>query len=137
MSDIIQDAKDALEHSSPRPWKMDLSSPNMNGQSFCIRTDGTAGTFLSGFATRHIADLPLIEAAPELAKALAEETWEYSYHVQNTIGMWEHPTSHPGDPEQWWETKEEAEEVAIEAHASGYPIRIIRRRVSPLEVISE
>ena len=74
---------------------------------------------------------------PELAQALAEEAWEYSYQVQNTGGMWEHPTPWPGDPERWWETKEEAEEVAIEAHACGYPTRIVRRRISAPEVINE
>jgi|SRR5699024_8977625 len=76
-------------------------------------------------------------AAPELAQALAEETWEYSYHIQNTIGMWEHPTPRAGDPERWWDTRGEAEESALAAHEYGYPIRIVRRRVSPPEVINE
>ena len=76
-------------------------------------------------------------AAPELAQALAEETWEYSYHIQNAIGMWEHPTPRAGEPDRWWDTKSEAEEAALAAHEYGYPIRIVRRRVSPVEVVSE
>ena len=76
-------------------------------------------------------------AVPEMAQALAEETWEYSYHVQNTIGMWEHPTPWAGETGKWWETKEDAEESALAAHEYGYPIRIVRRRVSPPEVIND
>ena len=69
-------------------------------------------------------------------QALAEETWEYSYQVQNTIDMWEHPSC-AGEPDRWWDTKSEAEEAALAAHEYGYPIRIVRRRVSPPEVINE
>ena len=68
---------------------------------------------------------------------LAKETWEYSYQVQNTIGMWEHPTPWAGETGKWWETKEDAEESALAAHEYGYPIRLVCRRVSPLEVIDE
>ena len=75
-------------------------------------------------------------AAPELAKALAEEAYEYSFQVQNTIDMWEHPSC-AGEPDRWWDTKSEAEEAALSAHEYGYPIRIVRRRVSAPEVISE
>ena len=71
-------------------------------------------------------------------QALAEETYEYSYHIQNAIGMWEHPTPRAGGPERWWDTRGgEAEEIALSAHEYGYPIRIVRRRVSPPEVINE
>ena len=70
-------------------------------------------------------------------QVLSEEAYEYSYHIQNTIGMWEHPTPRAGDPERWWDTKGEAEESALAAHEYGYPIRIVRRRVSPPEVVNE
>ena len=69
-------------------------------------------------------------------QALAEETYEYSFQVQNTIDMWEHPSC-AGEPDHWWDTKSEAEEAALAAHEYGYPIRIVRRRVSPPEVINE
>ena len=83
------------------------------------------------------AETARVKAGQAYEQALAEETWEYSYHVQNTIGMWEHPTVYADDPERWWETKEEAEDVAMEAHACGYPIRLVCRRVSPPEVIND
>ena len=75
-------------------------------------------------------------AAPELAQALAEEAYEYSFQVQNTIDMWEHPSC-AGEPDRWWDTESEAEEAALAAHEYGYPIRIVRRRVSTVEVINE
>ena len=84
-------------------------------------------------------DLPRVwtpDGEPELAQALAEETYEYSFQVQNTIDMWEHPSC-AGEPDRWWDTKSEAEEAALAAHEYGYPIRIVRRRVSPVEVISD
>ena len=84
-------------------------------------------------------DLPRVwtpDGEPELAQALAEETYEYSFQVQNTIDMWEHPSC-AGEPDRWWDTKSEAEEAALAAHEYGYPIRIVRRRVSPPEIINE
>ena len=127
MSDIIQDAKKLLDGATPGPWEVDI-----DGLEVYSTVDGDAVAH-----AQTPSDADLIAAAPENAQALAEETWEYSYHVQNTMGMWEHPTPWPGDPERWWETKEEVEELAMEAHASGYPIRLVCRRVSPLEVVDE
>ena len=69
-------------------------------------------------------------------QALAEETYEYSFQVQNTIDMWEHPRC-AGEPDRWWDTESEAEVAALAAHEYGYPIRIVRRRVSPPEIINE
>ena len=83
------------------------------------------------------AAIAMGKAEQAYAQALAEETWEYSYHIQNAIGMWEHPTPRAGDPERWWDTRGEAEESALAAHEYGYPIRIVRRRVSQPEVINE
>ena len=80
------------------------------------------------------ADITLMAASRELAQELAKETWEYSYQVQNTIGMWEHPTTWAGETGKWWETKEDAEESALAAHEYGYLIRIVRRRVSPPQI---
>lgn len=79
----------------------------------------------------------LFSATHEDVQPLAEETYEYSYHIQNAIGMWEHPTPRAGDPERWWDTRGEAEESALAAHEYGYPIRIVRRHVSTVEVINE
>ena len=76
------------------------------------------------------------DGEPEFAQALAEEAYEYSFQVQNTIDMWEHPSC-AGEPDRWWDTESEAEEAALAAHEYGYPIRIVRRRVSTVEVINE
>lgn len=131
MSDIIKDAKKALEGTTPGPWV--TGGKDESGNIYI----GNPSEYGNLVATSGICDADLIAAARDFAQALAEETWEYSYHVQNTIGMWEHPTTQPGDPEKWWETKEEAEESALAAHEYGYPIRIVGRRVSPPEVIDE
>ena len=127
MSDIIKDAKKLLDGATPGPWEVDI-----DGLEVYSTVDGDAVAH-----AQTPSDADLIAAAPELAQALAEETYEYSYHIQNTIGMWEHPTPRAGDPERWWDTRGEAEESALAAHECGYPIRIVRRRVSPPEVINE
>lgn len=131
MSDIIQHTKDLLEGADPNPWIVSRRSFGVIDAIGPIERDPTEGLDVDSGSAE------LAAASLEMAQELAKETWEYSYQVQNTIGMWEHPTPWPGDPERWWETKEEAEEVAIEAHACGYPIRLVCRRVSPLEVIDE
>ena len=82
------------------------------------------------------AETAMGKAEQAYEQALAEETYEYSFQVQNTIDMWEHPSC-AGEPDRWWDTKSEAEEAALAAHEYGYPIRIVRRRVSPVEVISD
>ena len=127
MSDIIANARQLLDGATPAPWE----HYNDHGIVSLASGDTPIATDLNAW------DADLIAAAPELAQALAEETWEYSYHIQNTIGMWEHPTPRAGDPERWWDTRGEAEESALAAHEYGYPIRIVRRRVSPPEVVSE
>ena len=141
MSDIIKDAKQLLEGATPGPWEWigyDLEQTFDAGGAIVMEAT-CENPHLGGVVNVEITpeDERLIAAAPELAQALAEETWEYSYHIQNTIGMWEHPTPYAGDTERWWDTREEAEESALAAHEYGYPVRIVRRRVSPVEVINE
>ena len=79
-------------------------------------------------------------AAPELAQALAEET--YFYGVQVWMGgRWimmltrDHGTSitHRG---KWFESKHEAEECAAKWN-HGTPTRIVRQRRSSVEAINE
>ena len=131
MSDIIANAKQLLEGTTPAPW---ITGGKDESGNIYIGNPSGDGNLV---ATSGICDAELIAAAPENTQALAEETWEYSYHVQNTIGMWEHPTPWAGETGKWWETKEDAEESALAAHEYGYPIRIVCRRVSPPEVINE
>ena len=129
MTDIIANAQQLLDDSTPAPWV--TGGKDESGNIYIGNPSGDGNLV----ATSGICDAELIAAAPELAQALAEETWEYSYHVQNTIGMWEHPTPWAGETGKWWETKEDAEESALAAHEYGYLIRIVKRRVSPVEEI--
>lgn len=146
MSDIIANAQKLLDGATPGPWEL------INGEIYRIQHTPEQCTSIrcdhrwsvlseswgeSAAVVAEDEDLALMAAVPEMAQALAEETYEYSYHIQNAIGMWEHPTPRAGDPERWWDTRGEAEESALSAHEYGYPIRIVRRRVSPPEVINE
>ena len=139
MSDIIANAKQLLDGATTAPWEWvgySLEAESSMVLDFqCVTAFGQSGALREVEVTPE--DEALIAAAPDLAQALAEETWEYSYHIQNAIGMWEHLTPRAGDPERWWDTRGEAEESALAAHEYGYPIRIVRRRVSPPEVVSE
>ena len=90
------------------------------------------------FKRRHLRNL--IAAAPELAQALAEET--YFYGVQVWMGeRWimmstrKYGTSltHKG---LWFESKHEAQECAA-TWSHDTPTRIVRQRRSPVEVINE
>ena len=134
--DIIKSAQQLLDGATTAPWEWSgysLESEHGMVLDFqCVTEFGMNG------ATREVEVTPedeaLIAAAPELAQALAEETYEYSFEVQNTIDMWEHPRC-AGEPDRWWDTESEAEGAALAAHEYGYPIRIVRRRVSPPEVI--
>ena len=142
MSDIIKDAKQLLEGATPGPWvisgEFDPECPELQGapqlENGLLKVPIISHDIYGDFFPE---DGDLIAKSWTNAQALAEETWEYSYHVQNTIGMWEHPTTWAGETGKWWETKEDAEESALAAHEYGYLIRIVRRRVSPPEVINE
>ena len=76
-------------------------------------------------------------AAPELAQALAEETWEYSIQLKDHTGEWETATNSETHLEEWWEDLKYAEWAMAEEQEHGYSCRIVRRRVSPPEVINE
>lgn len=125
MSDIIQGAKELLKLVDEE--RADLESRGAEPDEY--------GGFEMWLDATVLYDNA--KEVRESIKELAEETWEYSFHVQNTIGMWEHPTPWAGETGKWWETKEDAEESALAAHEYGYPIRIVRRRVSPPEVVNE
>ena len=80
------------------------------------------------------------DGEPELAQALAEETYFYGVQVRMG-GRWimmltrDHGTSliHRG---KWFEHKHEAEECAAKWNHDT-PTRIVRQRRSPVEVINE
>ena len=84
----------------------------------------------------------MLDAATAMGKAeqayeqaLAEETWEYSY--QELRGdEWETAFNDVTHLEEWWDNQKEAEWAAVEYMKRGHPCRIVRRRVSPMEVIN-
>ena len=75
-------------------------------------------------------------AAPELAQALAEETWEYSAQAKRG-DSWETCTNSETHLEEWWSDKDEAKHEAIRLQEQGRKTRLVRRRVSPPEVVNE
>lgn len=125
MSGIIQDAKKLLEGTTPGPWL--LGGKDESGNIYI----GNPSEYGNLVATSGIGDAELIAAAPELAQALAEETWEYGVeykYLTNRGAEWRL------DPDVGWhKTYRDAERAA----SASVQYRIVRRRVSPPEVINE
>lgn len=136
MSDIIKDAKQLLEDVTPGKWgaaDSDIIAEDSN------RFIATVSEY-SGLdeLSEECANVQLIASAPELAQALAEET--YFYGVQVWVGgRWimmltrDHGTSlmHRG---KWFERKDEAQACAAKWNHDT-PTRIVRQRRSPVEEI--
>ena len=134
MSDIIKDAKQLLDGATPGPWV--TGGKDESGNIYIGNPSGDGNLV----ATSGTCDAELIAAAPELAQALAEET--YFYGVQVWMGgRWimmltrDHGTSiaHRG---KWFGHKHEAEECAAKWNHDT-PTRIVRQRRSPVEAINE
>ena len=67
---------------------------------------------------------------------LAEETWEYSY--QELRGdEWETAFNDVTHLEEWWPKKSDVDWIVEEARKHGYVCRLVRRRVSPPEIVNE
>lgn len=139
MSDIIQDAKQLLEEATPGPWSIDgAPHPGPDDELFIHpKDDGGAIARVQPL----YADAELIAVAPELAQALAEETYEYAVQVKCKASKeWRllsfklpfitHKTT-------WFRSQSEAEHERQEQVSGQVNSRIVRRRVSPLEVIDE
>lgn len=121
MSDIIKDAKQLLDGATPGPWEVDI-----DGLEVYSTVDGDA--------VAHVqtpSDADLIAAAPELAQALAEETYEYGVEYKYLTNHGAEWRLDPGVG--WHETYRAAERAA----SASVRFRIVRRRVSPVEVISD
>ena len=80
-------------------------------------------------------DLELMAAVPELAQALAEETWEYAVQAK-TGSRWEYKQD-GFFRDAWFSELRKAKAGARELRSIGKETRIVRRRVSPPEVINE
>lgn len=132
MSDIIQHAKDLLEGADPNPWIVSRRSFGVIDAIGPIERDPTEGLDVDSGSAE------LAAASLEMAQAIAEETWEYSFQIRYADG-WETACDDVTELDQWWPDKSEAEEAAASAYDPyiDRPIRLIRRRVSPVEVINE
>ena len=148
MTDIIQDAKKLLEGATPGPWKFEERTgyeypagpewgPMMTELEHSVQDkDGyhLFGAYNDYRMTEAPGNLPLAAAAPELAQALAEETWEYTQEIYFN-GKWQ-----PIYEDLWYENPEECESLFLDIEPWKYhdePLRIVRRRVSEPEVINE
>ena len=140
MSDIIKDAKQLLEGATSGPWEWvgyDLEQTFEAGGAIVM--DATCeNPHLGGVVSVEITpeDERLIVAAPELAQALAEETWEYSFQILRR-DEWEHASDRIPGVDEWFPSKYVADFIMDAAQKSGYVCRLVRRRVSPPEVINE
>ena len=78
------------------------------------------------------------DGEPEIEQALAEETWEYSFQIKYADG-WETASNSVTEIDEWWPDKSDAEQAANSAYDPYIerPMRLVRRRVSPPEVINE
>ena len=76
------------------------------------------------------------KAEQAYAQALAEETYEYSAQYKRG-DSWETCTNSETHLEEWWSNKDDAEDAADRLQDQGRKTRIVKRRVSPPEVINE
>ena len=134
MSDIIKDAKQLLGGVTPGAWgAADSDIIAEDGNRFIATVSEYSGL---DEASEEYANVQLIAAAPELAQALAEETCEYSAQAKRGEN-WETCTNSETHLEEWWADKDDAEWAAGRLQEQGRKTRLVRRRVSPPEVINE
>lgn len=145
MSDIIKDAKKALEGATPGPWKIsgefDPEYPELQGapqlENGLLKVPIISHDIYGDFFPE---DGDLIAKSWTNAKALAEETYEYIVQVkladqwQFYIGESISPTDKPGLATGFSKLEYAREFAKIETKR---PTRIVRRRVSPVEVVDD
>ena len=76
------------------------------------------------------------KAEQAYAQALAEETWEYSFQILRR-DEWEHASDRIPGVDEWFPSKYVADFIMDAAQKSGYVCRLVRRRVSPVEIVNE
>ena len=140
MNDIIKDAKRLLEGATLGPWEWigyDLEQTFDAGGAIVMEAT-CENPHLGGVVNVEITpeDERLIAAAPELAQALAEETWEYSFQILRR-DEWEHASDRVPGVDEWFPSKYVADFIMDAAQKSGYVCRPVRRRVSQPEVVRE
>lgn len=135
MNDIIKEAQQLLDGATPAPWV--TGGTDESGNIYI----GNPSEYGNLVATSGICDADLIAAAPELAQALAEETWEYQVQARSM----KRPAWKPSTNSilQKWYGAEDIEEAKSQARMytpyfrgrEKVEIRVLRRRVSPPEVM--
>ena len=141
MSDIIKDAKQLLDGATPGPWvisgEFDPEYPELQGapqlENGLLKVPIISHDIYGDFFPE---DGDLIAKSWTNAKAIAEETYEYSSQVKRGEN-WETCTNSETHIEEWWADKDDAERAAVRQKEQGRKTRIVRRRVSPPEVINE
>ena len=157
MSDSIKDAQQLRDGATPAPWELsetEVTHRLLGGEAY--EFGGEPLLVIGGgpeeatpiehedaedrppyfYLIQHYADGELMAAAPDLAQALAEETWEYGVTY---IGV-----KHGGHHIEWAESTGDAEfdkdtlqRIVKRGKKWGQSPKIVRRRVSPPEVINE
>ena len=130
MSDIIRYSQRLLEGATPGPWEWEERKHRDNLDCHHDWLGSEHGTALVTFDSEEYAswveasdsDKNLIAAAPELAQALAEETWEHRHEYR------------AADDQQWYALTPWAEGEPDCRPWNVTPTRIVRRRVSKPEV---
>ena len=141
MSDIIKDAKQLLDGATPGPWvingEFDPECPELQGapqlENGLLEVPIISHDIYGDFFPE---DGDLIAKSWTNAKAIAEETYEYSAQVKRGEN-WETCTNSETHIEEWWADKDDAERATVRQKEQGRKTRIVRRRVSPPEVINE
>ena len=137
MSDIIKDAKQLLDGATPAPWEWvgySLEAESSMVLDFqCVTAFGQSGALREVEVTPEDEDL--IAAAPKLAQALVEETYEYAVQAK-TGSRWEYKQD-GFFRDAWFSELRKAKAGARELRSIGKETRIVRRRVSPPEAIDE
>ena len=144
MNDIVKDAKQLLEGATPGPWEWEERKYRGNSDCHHDWLGSEHGTALATFNSEEYSswvestdsDKALIASAPELAQALAEETWEYSFQILRR-DEWEHASDRIPGVDEWFPSKYVADFIMDAAQKSGYVCRLVRRRVSPPEVVND
>ena len=143
MTDIIANAKQLLDGATTAPWEwVGYSLESEHGMVLdfqCVTAFGQSGALREVEVTPE--DEVLIAAAPELAQALAEEAWEYAVAFKSTNGLGYLDRSGKPQPwpllAAWYLTKEIAQVALMNSEYRKETLCIVRRRVSPVEVIDE
>ena len=151
MSGIINRAKQLLDGATPAPWELsetEVTHRLLGGEAYefggepvlvvggkaeevdSIEHEDTEDEPPYFYLIQHYADCELMAAAPELAQALSEETWEYQVEekwLTNSGAEWR-------PVEKVWHSSIRDARLSSPAESQT---RIVRRRVSPPEVINE